>query len=91
MTKISVKLRSNTKPDSQVAAFADAVLDLPDGRIQLNSLCVFKPNGKPAWIAPPATKGEKKFFPHFSLGGELRKRVEAAIFAEFEKQAGSAD
>ena len=87
--QIAVKMRKCAKPESKVAAFADVVLDFADeeisGEISLNSYSVFKPNGKPAWIAPAASKGEKKFFPHYSLSGELRKKVEAAILAEFER------
>ncbi|HXX19971.1 MAG TPA: hypothetical protein VEJ46_11265 [Candidatus Acidoferrum sp.] len=90
MGKIEVKLRRSAKPESKTAAFADVVLELPEGKIELHGFHVFRPNGKPAWVAPAASKGEKKFFPHYSLGGELRKRVEAAILAEFEKQASAA-
>jgi hypothetical protein len=82
--EISVKVRRSTKPDSKVVAHADVVLERPEGTIRLNSFCVFKPNGKPAWVAPPATKGERKFFPLIVLTGEIRKRVEAAILAEYE-------
>lgn len=84
---ITVKVRANTKPGSKISGFADVVLELPEGKIELNSFAVFRPNGKPAWVAPAASKGEKKFFPHYGLSGELRKHVEAAILAEFEKQA----
>lgn len=88
--EIEIKLRQGTKPESKIAAHADVVLSLSEGRIQLNSFCIFKPNGKPAWVAPPATKGEKKFFPLILLSGEIRKRVEAAILAEYEKQVNAA-
>ena len=87
--QIAVKMRKCAKTDSKIAAFADVILDLTEeklsGSVSLNSFSVFKPNGKPAWIAPAASKGEKKFFPHYSLSGELRKKVEAAILAEFER------
>jgi DNA-binding cell septation regulator SpoVG len=82
--EISVKLRQTKNADGKIAAYADVVLDGPDGRIQINSFSVFRENGdKKAWVAPPATKGEKKFFPIVSLSGEIRKRVEAAIMAEY--------
>ena len=88
--EIEIKLRHSTKPESKIAAHADVVLSLGDGKIQLNSFCIFKPNGKPAWVAPPATKGEKRFFPLIVLSGEIRKQVEQAILAEFDRQAGAA-
>lgn len=87
---IEIKLRHSTKPESKTAAHADIVLSLPEGKIRLNSFCIFKPNGKPAWIAPPATKGEKRFFPLIVLSGDIRKQVELAILAEYERQAGAA-
>ena len=87
---ISVRLRTNPKSQSKIAAFADVVLELPDGKIDLNSFSVFKPNSKPAWVAPAASKGDTKWFRHYSLDGELRKRVEASILTEFEKQTSAA-
>lgn len=86
MEKIEVKLRRSTKLESKIAAHADVVLSFPQGKIQLNSFCIFKSNGKPAWVAPPATKGEKRFFPLIVLSGEIRKEIEQAILAEYEKQ-----
>jgi hypothetical protein len=66
------------------------VLALAEGKIQLNSFCIFKPNGKPAWVAPPATKGEKRYFPLIVLSGDIRKQIEQAILTEFEKEVGVA-
>jgi DNA-binding cell septation regulator SpoVG len=86
---IQVNLRHSTKPDSKIVAHADVVLSLADGKIQLNSFCIFKLNGKPAWVAPPATKGEKRFFPLIVLSGEIRKHIEQAILAEYERQTGA--
>lgn len=85
--EISVKVRLFTKPDRKVAAFADVVLELSEGKIELHSLSVFRPNGKPAWVAPPAAKGEKRFFPYYVLSGEIRKSIESAVLAEYERQA----
>ncbi len=84
--QISVRVRRNLKPESKVAAFADVTLQLPEGKIELNSVSVLKPNGKPAWVAPPAAKGEKRFFPYYSLSGEIRKSIESAVLAEYERQ-----
>ena len=86
---ITIKLRKSKKPESKVAAHADVVLSGSEGAIQLNSFCVFKPNGKPAWVGAPGTKGEKRFFPLIVLSGEIRKRVEEAILAEYQRQVGA--
>ena len=85
---ITVKLRLNKKHDSKIAAHADVALTVPEGQIQLNSFCIFKSNEKPAWVAPPATKGEKRYFPLVVLSGEIRKEIEAAILNEYERQTG---
>jgi DNA-binding cell septation regulator SpoVG len=85
---IKIELRHSTKPESKIAAHADVVLFLADGKIQLNSFCIFKPNGKSAWIAAPGTKGEKRFFPLIVLSGDIRKQIEQAILAEYDKQTG---
>jgi hypothetical protein len=83
--EIFVKVRRCTKADSKIAAFADVTLELPEGKVELKSFSVFKPNEKPAWIAPPASKGEKRFFPFYILTGEIRKNVERAVLAECER------
>ena len=88
--EIEVRLRHSTKPESKIAAHADIVLSVTNGKIKINSFCIFRANGKPAWIAPPATKGTKRFFPLIVLSGEIRKQVEEAILAEFDGQAASA-
>jgi hypothetical protein len=88
--EITVKLRQSKKAESKVAAHADVILAGPEGTIRLNSFCVFKPNGKPAWVGAPGTKGEKKFFPLIVLTGEIHEQVEKAILAEHEKQLGAA-
>lgn len=88
--EITVKVRESKKPESKVAAHADVVLSGPEGNIQLNSFCVFKPNGKPVWVGAPGTKGEKRFFPLIVLSGEIRKRVENAILAEYQRQVDAA-
>ena len=85
--EITVKLRLNKKAESKIAAHADVMLSGPDGSIQLNSFCVFTSNGKAAWVAPPATKGERRFFKQVVLSGEIRKRVEEAILSEYKRQA----
>jgi hypothetical protein len=87
---IEIRLRHSTKPESKVAAHADVVLSLSEGKIQLNSWCVFNPNGKPAWVGAPGTRGEKRFFPLIVMSGEIRKRVEQAILAEYQRQVDAA-
>ena len=76
--EIEVKVRLSTKPESKIAAHADVVLSFTNGKIKLNSFCIFKANGKPSWVAPPATKGEKRFFPLIVLCGEIRKQSRAS-------------
>jgi hypothetical protein len=84
--EVSIKIRRSAKPASKVAPFADVTLEFTEGKIELKSLSVFTPDGKASWVAAPASKGDRKFFPFFVLSGEIRKRVEVAVLAEFEKQ-----
>jgi hypothetical protein len=80
---IRVTVRQNTNPESKIAAFADVTLQLPEGRIELKSFTVFKPkdeNGEYS-VAPSASKGDKKFFPHYIVAGDLRDRINAAILS----------
>jgi hypothetical protein len=88
--EITVTLRESKKLESKVAAHADVVLRSSEGTIQLNSFCVFKPNGKPAWVGAPGTKGERRFFPLIVMSGEIRKRVETAILVEYQRQMDAA-
>jgi len=83
---VTVKIRPNTKAGSKIAAFADAVIELPEGKIELRSFAVFRPNGtsRPS-VAPAASKGDKKFFPHYDVRGELRHLIVAMILDEADK------
>lgn len=83
--EIAVKVRMATKPESKIAAYADVTLSFREGSVQLKSFSIFKPNGKPAWVAAPATKGEKHFFPYIVLTGDIQDQVKTAILTEYEK------
>ncbi|MGB6876220.1 MAG: hypothetical protein WBD87_09320 [Candidatus Acidiferrales bacterium] len=56
-----------------------------DGQLTIDGFSVLK-NGTGFWVAPPARKGEKKYFPVVALTGKVRADVERAILAEFERQ-----
>lgn len=80
---IRVAVRQNVRTDSKIAAFADVTIVLDEGKIELKSFTVFKPkepNGEFS-VAPAASKGDKKFFPHYIVFGDLRDRINAAILS----------
>ena len=83
--EITVNVNLTKKPGN-VAAVADATLDLGDaGTVKMCGFRVMVPDGKPAWVASPARKGEKTWFDNIILKGPVEKLVKAAILKEFER------
>lgn len=81
--QITVKVRPKTTEHEKIAGYADVKLELDGGHIWLNSYTIFKAtDGREPGCVPAARKGDKKFFPYYSLGGELRDAVEKAVMAE---------
>jgi DNA-binding cell septation regulator SpoVG len=79
-----VRLVSNAQ--SKVLAHASVTLAFgADGQLVVDGFSVLD-NGKGPWVAPPARKGDRRFFPVVTLTGKVRADVEHAILAEFERQ-----
>ncbi|MGH9770102.1 MAG: hypothetical protein ACRD4Q_00130 [Candidatus Acidiferrales bacterium] len=80
---ISVKVRPTTTVHEKIAGYADVKIETDYGHILLNSYTIFKASAvKAAGCLPAARKGDKKFFPYYGLGGELRDLVEKAVMNE---------
>ena len=83
---IFADVRIASGPKSKAVAHASATLALgEDGQLTIDGFSVLQ-NGTGFWVAPPARKGEKKYFPVVALTGKVRADVERAILAEFERQ-----
>jgi DNA-binding cell septation regulator SpoVG len=81
-----VRLASNAQ--SKVLAHASVTLALgTEGQVVIDGFSVLD-NGKGAWVAPPARKGDRRYFPVVTLAGKVRADVERAILARFEEQRG---
>lgn len=90
MKQITVDLHLTKKPGNLVAAVADVLLDLADvGSIKISGFRVMLPDGKPAWVAPPARQGEKTWFDVIGLKGPLKRLVEGAVLKEYERVKAS--
>jgi len=84
--EIFVDVRLVSKAESKVLAHASVTLALgPEGQLAVDGFSVLD-SGKGAWVAPPARKGDRRFFPVVTLTGKVRADVERAILAEFERQ-----
>lgn len=86
--QLFVDLRIVIIPKSKILAHASVTLAFgTDGQMVIDGFSVLE-NGKGVWCAPPARKGDRRFFPVVTLTGKVRADVEQAILAEFERQRG---
>lgn len=84
--KILTDLRLTLDPKGKAVAHAAVTLDLgEDGQLTIDGFSVLR-NDTGFWVAPPARKGEKRYFPVVALTGIVRADVQRAILAEFERQ-----
>ena len=89
---ISVDLRApgpNINP--AVKAFVNVTIPLgADGAITLCGFSVLAANGQTLRVAPPARKGNARYFDLVSLAGRVRSAVERAVVDEYRRQEASA-
>jgi len=88
--EIHADVRVIDRPKSKVLAHASVTVALgPDGQLVIDGFSVLEKEGA-FWVAPPARKGDSKYFPVVTLAGKIRADVERAILAEFERQRKAA-
>jgi DNA-binding cell septation regulator SpoVG len=84
--EIFVDFRSASRLESKALGHASITLALgADGQVVIDGFSVLD-NGKGPWVAPPARKGDRRFFPVVTLTGKVRADVERTILVEFERQ-----
>ncbi len=84
---ISVELRLAHTTNGKVKAFADVTIPLGlDGVITMLGFSVFHADGQRPSVAPPARKGEKRYFEVVTLNGKVRSVVDEAILNEYDRQ-----
>ena len=84
---ISVDVRlSDPKRSEKLKAFADATIPMgPDGVIRISGFSVIQSGEEAPRVAPPARKGNFRYFPTVDLSGKIRGLVDASILAEYER------
>lgn len=86
-TTISVAVRRSDKPDSKLKAFADVTLSLgAPGTVTISGFSVFDDGSGAARVAAPARKGSSRYFDIVTMHGDIRRRVEDAILADYKAQ-----
>jgi DNA-binding cell septation regulator SpoVG len=87
---LHANIRSIQDPKNKVLAHASITLALgADGQLVIDGFSVIENKGA-LWVAPPARKGDSKYFPIVTLAGKIRDDVERTILAEFERQRKTA-
>lgn len=82
--KIAVEIRFLENPGS-VRAYADVRLTFPDGELQIIGCAVVAQPGKTPFVAYPANRGNKRYFPCVTGKGDLHKEIVDEILRAYEK------
>ena len=81
---ITVELRPLDK--GKLKAVADVTITMGDqGTLKISGFAVFSDGGAPH-VGPPSRPGKSRYFDVVSLNGEIRRSVDVAVIAEFERQ-----
>ena len=84
---ITVELRQLDK--GKLKAVADVTITMGDyGTVKISGFAVFSDGGAPH-VGPPSRPGKSRYFDVVSLNGEIRRAVDSAVIAEFERQGWS--
>jgi hypothetical protein len=84
---IDVKIVLTKNPENMVAAVADVefILGQQQGFVKVCGLRIMVPRGNPAWVSMPARQGKSAWFDTVSFRGPIKKLVECAVLAEYER------
>ena len=83
-------VRVNPNPKGKVHGHASVTLMLgAEGQVVIDGFAVIENEGT-FWVAPPARKGDSRYFPVVTLSGKVRADVERAVLDEFERQRKAA-
>jgi hypothetical protein len=86
LVSVIAEVRPHHDSGSKVQAFADVTLSFRSGSlIAISGFSIVHESGKPPVALAPARKGSHRFFPIVSLKGELWRRVEQNILAEYDR------
>lgn len=83
---ITVDLRLLDK--GKLKAVADVTIALGDkGTLKISGFAIFSDGGAPH-VGPPSRPGKSRYFDVVTLNGEIHRAVDAAVIAEYQRQAG---
>lgn len=83
--KISVEIRFVENPSS-VQAYADVTLTFPDGELQVIGCAIVAQPGKSPFVAYPANRGNRRYFPVVAVKGDLHKEIIDEIMRSYEAE-----
>jgi len=81
--KIKVEIRFLENPGS-VRAYADVTLIFTDGELQLIGCAIVAQPGKGPFVAYPANRGNRRYFPVVAAKGDLHKEIINEIMRAYE-------
>lgn len=89
---LTVDLRSpGAKVNGRVKAFANVTIPFgADGAITISGFSILCVDGRVLRVVPPGRKGNQQYFDIVTLTGYIRRLVERAILAEYERWKASA-
>ena len=81
---VNLRLKGPVDNTSKVKAYADVTISLgTDGLVKVSGFSIFVGDNGKARVAPPARKGDRRYFDVVTLMGKIQSLVEAAVLAEY--------
>jgi hypothetical protein len=89
--QINVAIRSFSKANSYLRAYADVIVEFDAGSIAINGFAIIEKDGKAPFVGFPSKPGtmKGKFFPIIDLQGEIRSLICTAILDAYGKHGRS--
>jgi DNA-binding cell septation regulator SpoVG len=82
--QIAVEIRLSGKPGS-TKAYADVILNFPDGELRLIGFGVIQQPGKSLWVGFPENHGQTQYFPVVEAKGRIRDAIIKAILTAYSQ------
>jgi DNA-binding cell septation regulator SpoVG len=82
--QIAVQIRRSGKP-GPTKAYADVLLNFPDGELRLIGFGIVKQPGKSLWVGFPENHGQNKYFPVVEAKGRIRDGIVKAVLAAYSE------
>jgi hypothetical protein len=80
--QITVEIRPSAKPGS-TKAYADVLLNFPDGELRLIGFGIIEQPGKSPWVGFPENHGQSQYFKVIDAKGRIRDAIIKAILTAY--------